>query len=45
MSFRQAEQVARSGRIQTFGFPLVLFLFIWAQVFALQKYVIDDGKG
>ncbi len=31
-------------KIETFGFPLVLFLFLWAQIFALQKYVIDSEK-
>jgi len=30
-------------KIETFGFPLVLFLFLWAQIYALQKYVIDTG--
>jgi intracellular septation protein len=30
-------------KIETFGFPIVLFLFLWAQIFALQKYVIDTG--
>ncbi len=31
-------------KIETFGFPLVLFLFLWAQIFALQKYLIDTGE-
>jgi len=31
-------------KIETFGFPLVLFLFLWAQIFALQKHLIDTGK-
>ena len=31
-------------KIETFGFPLALFVFLWAQIVALQKYVIEDGK-
>lgn len=31
-------------KIETFGFPIALFLFLWAQIFALQKYLIDTGK-
>jgi intracellular septation protein len=31
-------------KIETFGFPLVLFLFLWAQIYALQKYVIETGE-
>jgi intracellular septation protein len=31
-------------KIETFGFPLVLFLFLWAQIFALQKYIIETGS-
>jgi intracellular septation protein len=32
-------------KIETFGFPLVLFLFLWAQIYALQKYLIEtSGK-
>lgn len=31
-------------KIETFAFPLVLFLFLWAQIFALQKHLIDTGK-
>jgi intracellular septation protein len=30
-------------KIETFGFPLVLFLFLWAQIYALQKYLIETG--
>jgi intracellular septation protein len=29
--------------IETFGFPIALFLFLWLQIMALQKYVIEDG--
>ncbi len=32
-------------KIETFGFPIALFLFIWAQMMALQKYVdLDQQK-
>lgn len=32
-------------KIETFGFPLLLFLFLWAQIYALQKYLIEtEGK-
>jgi intracellular septation protein len=31
-------------KIETFGFPLVLFLFLWAQIYALQKYLIETGS-
>lgn len=31
-------------KIETFGFPLVLFLFLWGQIVALQKYIIEDEK-
>jgi intracellular septation protein len=31
-------------KIETFGFPLVLFLFLWAQIYALQKYVIETEE-
>ncbi len=30
-------------KIETFGFPIVLFLFLWWQVMALQKYLIDPA--
>jgi intracellular septation protein len=29
-------------KIETFGFPLALFAFLWAQIVVLQKYVIED---
>lgn len=29
-------------KIETFGFPLILFLFLWSQIVALQPYVIED---
>jgi intracellular septation protein len=28
-------------KIETFGFPIALFLFLWWQIFALQPYMID----
>jgi intracellular septation protein len=33
-------------KIETFAFPVALFLFLWAQIVMLQKYVIepDDPK-
>lgn len=31
-------------KVETFGFPLVLFLFLWSQIMALQTYVIEDGE-
>ncbi|MCU0908057.1 MAG: septation protein IspZ, partial [Rhodobacteraceae bacterium] len=30
--------------VETFGFPIVLFLFLWLQIIGLQKYMIEDGK-
>ena len=29
-------------KIETFGFPLILFLFLWSQIVALQPYVIEE---
>ena len=31
-------------KIETFGFPIALFLFLWWQVMALQKYMIDPAE-
>lgn len=28
--------------IETFGFPIALFLFLWMQLIALQKYLIEE---
>ncbi len=28
-------------KIETFGFPIALFVFLWAQIVALQTYMID----
>ncbi|MDF1718914.1 MAG: septation protein IspZ [Antarcticimicrobium sp.] len=30
-------------KIETFGFPVALFLFLWWQVMGLQKYLIEPG--
>lgn len=30
--------------IETFAFPVVLFVFLWIQIAGLQKYMIDDDK-
>ncbi len=30
-------------KIETFGFPVALFLFLWWQVMGLQKYMIDPA--
>jgi intracellular septation protein len=30
-------------KIETFGFPIALFVFLWWQIVALQKYVIEDA--
>ncbi len=32
-------------KIETFAFPAALFLFMWAQIVMLQKYVIEDPDG
>ncbi|MEM1372890.1 MAG: inner membrane-spanning protein YciB [Pseudomonadota bacterium] len=29
-------------KIETFGFPLVLFVFLWVQIMALQRFVIEE---
>ncbi|MEL6597383.1 MAG: inner membrane-spanning protein YciB [Pseudomonadota bacterium] len=31
-------------KVETFGFPLALFAFLWWQIIALQKYVIDPDE-
>lgn len=31
-------------KIETFGFPIALFAFLWWQIFALQPYMIDTDK-
>lgn len=31
--------------VETFGFPAALMLFLWVQIWALRRHVIEDGKG
>ncbi len=31
-------------KIETFGFPILMFLFLWGQIVALQKYLIEDEE-
>lgn len=31
-------------KIETFAFPVVLFVFLWAQIVLLQKYLIEPDK-
>ncbi|MEL6510711.1 MAG: inner membrane-spanning protein YciB [Pseudomonadota bacterium] len=31
-------------KVETFGFPLALFAFLWWQIIALQKYVIEPDE-
>ncbi len=31
-------------KIETFAFPAALFVFLWAQIVVLQKYVIEEDK-
>ncbi len=32
-------------KIETFGFPLILFVFLWSQIMMLQPYVIEEDEG
>lgn len=32
-------------KIETFGFPILLFLFLWTQILMLQKYMIAEDDG
>jgi intracellular septation protein len=32
-------------KIETFGFPIALFAFLWWQIMALQKYMIEPAAG
>ncbi len=32
-------------KIETFGFPVILFLFLWSQIMMLQKYLIEEDSG
>lgn len=31
-------------KIETFGFPVAMFLFLWTQIMTLQKYMIEEDK-
>lgn len=31
-------------KIETFGFPICMFLFLWMQIMALQRYMIDPEE-
>ena len=32
-------------KIETFGFPVLMFLFLWSQIMALQKYFVEEDAG
>ena len=32
-------------KIETFGFPALMFIFLWSQIMSLQKYFIEDDVG
>ena len=32
-------------KIETFGFPVLMFLFMWSQIMSLQKYFIEEEGG
>ena len=31
-------------KIETFGFPIAMFLFLWLQIMTLQRYLIDEDE-
>ncbi|MEO1796575.1 MAG: septation protein IspZ, partial [Pseudomonadota bacterium] len=31
-------------KIETFGFPIALFVFLWWQIMALQRFVIEEDS-
>ncbi|MEN8895899.1 MAG: septation protein IspZ, partial [Yoonia sp.] len=31
-------------KLETFAFPAVLFIFLWSQIMALQKYLIEPDQ-
>jgi intracellular septation protein len=31
-------------KIETFGFPIALFAFLWAQIISLQKYMDEPDQ-
>ncbi len=32
-------------KIETFGFPVLMFLFLWSQIMSLQQYFVDEDAG
>ena len=32
-------------KIETFGFPALMFVFMWSQIMSLQHHMIDEGEG
>jgi intracellular septation protein len=28
-------------KIETFGFPILMFLFLWGQIMTLQRYLVE----
>ncbi len=32
-------------KIETFGFPILMFLFLWSQIMMLQSYLIEEDEG
>ncbi len=32
-------------KIETFGFPALMFAFMWSQIMSLQQHMIDEGEG
>jgi len=32
-------------KIETFGFPALMFLFLWSQIMSLQKYFVEEDAG
>lgn len=31
-------------KIETFGFPILMFIFLWAQIMSLQNHIIEDDS-
>lgn len=31
-------------KIETFGFPILMFIFLWAQIMSLQSHIIEDDS-
>jgi intracellular septation protein len=32
-------------KIETFGFPALMFVFMWSQIMSLQRYFVEDEEG